>query len=380
MPQFAERLVNMMRDIMSRPLDESGEAIQLYEEASEALNELILPWRQEPKNSVLFLLELFGQILEELNASRQSNDSDNIRFVVQARLCGNLTVLAVRLRMEISDVYLHRCLDVLFNLLGRPNVTVYEEAIVTLAGLYIHLYPRFNREHINTMLQIAHTALDSRSPGVINSASVLIGQLFLKGNAEVADKFLEIFNILEGLLREHPEMRDMHALVVKAIAQMFEGVGNSPEQREITDGLEPRLFELMRMVRAAPIDVTKEADIIYANQLFESVCQLYCVYAVLYYPHRNGQATPEILAQEKLVLTEMANLATVLLKVRTLKPYVLTEFMKMARAFANDCSRKNNVTLNRSAVHKVIELAAAPHQMRKMQTEAREASRYLKSK
>jgi hypothetical protein len=271
----------------------------------------------------------------------------------------------------------HHCLEVLFGILERPNATVYEEALLTLAGLYLHLNKLFRLDHIHAMASIAREALMSQSPGMVNSASILIAGLFHFSGAHLAEHFLEFFTIEERLLRQHPEMRNVHPFIVKAVADMFEGVG---KDHEVIAGLEERLFSLMKMLRAVDIDVRSEEDVAYANALFEYVCYLYKVYAIVYYTNEDRDPGLEVRQREKAVLNEMGELASVLLKLRTLNEHVLVQYIDMTVEFAKHCSRRNNVSLNKACVHKVLDMALNSAHKPWLVAKARNASRTLKSR
>jgi hypothetical protein len=209
---------------------------------------------------------------------------------------------------------------------------------------------------------------------------MLIGNLFHFAGSEIADRFLEFLNIEETLLRKYFELRTIHICIVKAIADMFEGVGKDKKNHSLIAPLENRLFELMQLIRGVPIDVSHAADNEYANELFEYLAGLYRVFAVLYYPLRGGIPTDAAFAKEKAYLNEMASFAARVFGLRTVSEHLLLEFMSMAGAYAEHCSRRNNVALNKAVVHKVLNLALKQYYAPSTKRKAKQVMQLLKSK
>jgi hypothetical protein len=377
LPRFFEQLVGLLKGMLLRvlPLDERQ---QLYPQISEALNHVIV--YGSDRQHVDLLHRLFVQTLDDLDSSRHTFQQDTVRFVVQAHLSSNLTSLAIRLGRDVVDPDLNRAVDVLFGILHQQNALIFEEALMTLAGLFLHLHDRFKHDQVLTMFRISHFALLSEAPDVIHSASILLQDLFHFAGAENADQFLGFLNIEEKLLRDHPDLRQTHPFIIKAIAEMVEGVGKEEKNQELIAPLEDRLFALMQLVRAVQIEGGKKDDNEYANSLFEALAQLYRVFAVLYYPLRGGDTNQDLLNKEKAYLNEMAAFATAVNKLKKVSEPLLRQFIHMARAFADHCSRRNNVALNRAAVHSVLGRYVKSCYKPKIKKLAKEAISYLKSK
>jgi hypothetical protein len=158
---------------------------------------------------------------------------------------------------------------------------------------------------------------------------------------------------------------------------MFEGVMRHPDHAELVATYEVDVFALMKMARAVPINVCDDADVQYANLLFENLAQLYKVFAKLFYPRGNGQS---VLALEKEYLLEMANFGARIVKLKSVSEHLLTQFVAMALQFAGYCSRKNSIVLNRVAVHRVLELGESPLYTLKVRQLCRDAIQKLKSR
>jgi hypothetical protein len=77
----------------------------------------------------------------------------------------------------------------------------------------------------------------------------------------------------------------------------------------------------------------------------------------------------------------MANLAALMAKIPELNEYVYMAYMKMTHAYAEHCSRKNNLILNRSAVHKVlISCGRNPNLKPQVKDKAKKEINFLKSR
>jgi hypothetical protein len=312
---------------------------------------------------------------------------ESIRFRIQGCLCITLTNLVIVLETEITADVLGNTVQVLFDVLSRRHRLIYEEAVLTLASLFMKKHDLFANEHKMEMLHIVAIALDSGCPGVINAASILLADMYRFSGSEplLVEQFHEFFQLEVNLLRSHREMREIHPFAVKAIAEMFEGTSKASGAR---DGLliryEEQVLEVMKLTRDMEIDVDREEDIQYANSLFEHACMLYKVYADNFYARSEqgmeAQLLQESLAKEKMQLLEMARYASVLLKLGSLTDSVLYAFCKMTHAFGTNCSRKNNVILNRNPVHRLLEICQGDSRPPKLKNIAKTEANFLKSK
>ena len=69
------------------------------------------------------------------------------------------------------------------------------------------------------MCEISVASLDSGSPGVINAAAILIGDLFKFKARDVIPALNVLFQKLMQLLDRSEEIRDIHPFIVKALRQ-----------------------------------------------------------------------------------------------------------------------------------------------------------------
>jgi hypothetical protein len=217
------------------------------------------------------------------------------------------------------------------------------------------------------------------SPGVINSSSILLGDLFHFNGQNLAEEFFDFFHRTGTLLMKNPEMRDIHPFIIKAIAEMFEGVARGEGMTGRLDDQKEHFVMLLQSVRSVPIDNTSESDTQYANYLFEYLAQAYRVFALVYYPDI-PTPDPALIQEERNILMEMSAFAMAVAAVKKLSDFVLVQFCKMAHQFGEKCSRKNNVILNRSCVHKVIEMCQQPQRPQRVKKLGKDTASFLKSK
>jgi hypothetical protein len=298
---------------------------------------------------------------------------------MQAGLCSNVTAIALKLGRKLPNDEFEQCVDLLFALLRIRNTLLYEEALMAVAALYLQHHDRFSGDHHHAMLSMIREGLDSMSPGVINSSAILLGDLFHFHGADLAEDFFDFFNRTGTLLMRNPEMRPIHPFLMKAIAEMFEGVARADAMAGRLEDQKDQLMILLRSVRSVPIDNTSEADVQYATSLFEYLAHAYRVFALVYYPNvTTGE--PAALQEERELLLELSAFAAAVAHVRDLSDFVLVQFAKMARQFGDRCSRKNNVVLNRVAVHKVLERCNEPMRQQRIKKMGKETQQYLKGR
>jgi hypothetical protein len=381
-PNRFHTFVDFLRELMSRPI-ETAEDMSMFDTACDALNQLILHGCEQ--GQIADLQELFRTTLSELEASHTLVEADHIRFSIQARLSSTLMSLALRIGLKLQDDELHQAVEYLFGLLEQRDSLIYEEALPTLTSLYISLNKHFTRDEVDHMMLIVHDALGSECPGVISSASVLLGDLFHFSGADLIDKFDDCWVLAGSLLREHEDMREIHPFVIRALAEMFEGIVDAGVDRLVSYA--PDLFELMKMVRGVPIDPESHSDVQYADTLFGFLAQLYRVFAKLFCPELSGitgrGVSPrheQLLVQERVYLSEMAEFAKAVAVIKNPSDMLLSHFLEMAIQFAQKCSIRNNAVLNRQAVHIVLEMTQRTDKQMHLKQRGQSAQIFLRKR
>jgi hypothetical protein len=365
--------LTVLKQILSRPLD-SPRALELHEVASSALDRAI-HFAADPNRHTGELRGLFSRALDELEASCAGIDADHVRYVIMAHLCSNLSCLADRLKGLINIPDVQRAVGLLFRIFDQPNGLLDEEVLETLHALYIEASSAFTADDLQTLIAVLHRAFRSGSTAVINAASNLLMGLFRLAGGEFAVVFQEFFEIEEQLLRGEGHLRDVWPYAAIAIAGLFKGVA---EHREVINPLKQRLFDLMCTVRKVPIDVTLDEDIEYANSLYEHLAVLYRVYAVLFYPETNSTAPDaNVVAVERQILHEMISFSGALLRIGEVSDRALDQCIAMVMAYANHCTRRNNMILHRKAIHDVLRMAQQDHRPGKTREAGRKALRVI---
>jgi hypothetical protein len=171
--------------------------------------------------------------LQDVESVGRQIEPADVRYRVQASLCGNLTELAIQLSdFGISDDELHKAIGFLFGMVREPNLELYSGTMVTLVILYQKLCDKFVADEVVQMLDIIRVGLGSGVADVISDASVLLSTIFLFSGSGVSDCLGEFLSLEVELLRSHEEMQLSHPFIVKAIVSMFEGAGESANRYE----------------------------------------------------------------------------------------------------------------------------------------------------
>jgi hypothetical protein len=191
LPPFFKQFVDILKTIMSRPI-ESEDDIVTYQNACEALNLMILNGSSKERND---LQELFQATLREMDKSGRMIEADSVRYIVQARLSSNLTSLAIAIGKDMGDDDLRQALQRLFHILEQRDALIYEEAIMSLAGLYMKLSERFPADEFDRLLVVVRDGLSTESPDVIHSASILLGDLYDILGKQLVDQFPESLEV-----------------------------------------------------------------------------------------------------------------------------------------------------------------------------------------
>jgi hypothetical protein len=367
-------MVDIFRQIMSRPI-ESEEDIILHEAACGGLNQVIL---HGSFGHDALMAELFRTTLQDIEDGA-AIEAENVRFAVQAHLCSNLTNLALRLGTGIAVDNLHGCVDFLCAILEHRNDLLYEEAVMALSALYLKSHELFGPDEIERLLDIVRVGLSSGAPHVINSASILLADLYRFSEEAFGEQvFREFFEIEVGLLRENELMRAIHPFVVEALARMLEGAGRTRATQEMLAQYEDPLFQVMQMVRTVTINPASRSDREYANILFEHLARLYKMFARLYWPPplRDKRAVQ----LERKYVMEMSLLAEAVVRLSKVAEFTIFEFAEMAAEFGEHCSRENNVPLNRSIVHKLLEMGQREEMKMKIRDRCCVVGAFLRSK
>jgi hypothetical protein len=357
---FFGQMIEILVQMINRPIH-NQETLSVFSSACESLNFVVM--RTTPPDRKERALELLRETMMRLQHSFGMIESDDVRFSIQASLCGTLTSLILVVADILEEHDLNELIRLLFAILQNQNSMIYEEALMTFTALYWRRHQAFTDEQKVRLIEIVDVALRSEQPGVINAGSILIGDMYYHMGTDefLLARFGSFFQLEFEVLMAHPEMKMIHPFVVKGIARMFEGVHRADEgtrtRVNVIAEFEPHLHGLMQALTRIALDPDNDADVTYANSLFEYVCHLFEMYAKIYHANmdgQTGQTDMNVLSREREQLITMANLAALMANFPELNEYVYVAYMKMTHAYGEHCSRKNNLILQRSVVIKVL--------------------------
>jgi hypothetical protein len=319
--------------------------LQVYETASEALDHIVAQSSVRENGPALFSLIDFT--LAELGEAATRFADEDVRCAVQQCLCENLEAILLQLRQKLPPDVTERIFAATVPLLQVRHPAIGDGPFGAIGGLYFCSPDPFGPERQGLLLAAVRDALGGRHRGAIEGAVGLLHIICMVDRTPFVQHFDDLLARLEALLKTDLELKGVHQALLAAVAAMFQsdpGIANGEE----------RLLAIMRTFRAIEIDPKSEEAVAHANSIFEPLCRVYGAYAAAFYPEGASSADPAAIAKERAMLIELAALAAAILPLPRVSDFVLLAFCGMAQHFAERCSRKNNVVLNRSVVHAVI--------------------------
>ena len=358
----------------------------LIQHSSEALNQLIFNSTPDLTNR---LKELYRQTLGFLDRKADYDVSPEINYMIQSSFCSNISTLLLKLRknlnqnQDIIEELAPATLEILYKLLSVKSTDLYEEGLMAVSALVnatrtnSYSFELFTQESFNRLIQeFIYNGLTSLNPGVINASCLLIGNLYYFLSSSIPDLLQAIPDIFETLceiILEHKDMRDSHPFILKAIADIFNYSvfpdGQKPE-------LEQQLPELLTKIydTSTELDISDENDVEYGNLFYQYLSDAFTGYAKVYYER-------EDLGYERDQLFMLDKLAFYIWKLSPkINENLYLSFMKTAKQFAEHCSRRNNVILNRHSVHRILKFAYENSRNQDFKKQIKETVDFLKSR
>lgn len=144
-------------------------------------------------------------------------------------------------------------------------------------------------------------------------------------------------------------MRDSHPFILKALACMFNCL--QPHDVRLLEFEDPLLDLLTKIFNVSnELDITSKTDIDYGNMFYIYLTEAFCGYAKLFYTNTD-------LEKERQQLFLLDRLATYIFKLfPKINDKLYIAFARTARMFSENCSRRNNVILNRHSIHRILKL------------------------
>lgn len=385
-PKMYGYLYNMLQYtnyIIEKNTRQSSTITGLISTIFESMNMLFLSVPEENLDECLNSSGLYEDVMNRLRESSNIFQSSEIIFAFQAGLCSNLSTMTLRLKKKVSSK-VQQAIAILFNILQQRNSLIYEEGIMGLAAIVFGCTDSINDEILIRLTKIADDGLHFDSPNVICASSILLSDLFkyFKGRMEpIVDNS---FTVLYKLIMDHPEMKDIHPYVIRTMAQMFDSLY---ESHDCLERYKVQYIELLSRVKTVSFSLNFDikADVEYANALYRSLADAYASYAKNFYATLYGNGNdPENIQLERKQLLEFADFSNCILQIGeyNIDDELIQAFIGAARQFANNCSRKNNVILNRNKIHQVLDIGSrrTTSKITNLSKKSKEASKYLKSK
>ena len=365
-----------------------SESKLLIQNSSEALNQLIFNSTPDCVSKFDFI---YANKLEQITKTKELTCKEEIRDLAQSSFISHLSTLLLKLRrnsrsgIDIIGKYAYQTLECLFEILDtNKSSCVYEEGLMAISAIvsatcskdnYIEV---FNPDTFNKLVTVyVQAGLSSVNEGVINATCLLVGNLFYFLSTKIPDlnQFIPaIFSTMaKTLLDNKNQKRDCHPFLFKAISDMFNSVDQAVLQ---VYNLEEPLRELLTSYYdvSTTLDILKTTDVEYGNLLYQYLTDAFGSYAKVFYNTTDAQ----IERNQLFLLDKLANY------IYKLNPKIddnlYMSFGNTARQFASNCSRRNNVILNRHSIHRILKLGVDNCKTCELKRKLKETIEYLKSK
>ena len=379
--------VNFAKNVMvhSQRLGDD-DASTLFRDAAYALSSWVMQSDDQNRGDVE---RLFSEVFQMLQRSSgpQMRDSQ-LAFVVQSQLCYVITEIIRRLGKHVLREHVHMIVEELFKLLRNRNALVYEEALYTLGQIIASTGVEIPDEILWQMLEIAKDSMGSKSPEVINSASLLIADTMKAHGQRLVDKFSVFWDLLVSVLHGMADIRYVHAMVIQALAAMLEGSNGDTSifgDVSIQDNYDKAISSILSQVMQTSWNPESETDAEYMDGVLVALGSLHIQYCRLFHPlggiFRPPLGRDEALKKEREVLLHgFVAYAEVAGKLPKPSESLFSIFCKVAEAYGNFTSRKNNVTLNRQPVHRFLKRFDNPKYKQAISKKAKETIKFLRNK
>ena len=313
--------------------------------AYEALNTLYI---RAPRNVESFR-KILEKVMETINEVAGSDEAEDIKYYREAGLCSNISTLVSRINDEGRELF-PDIIQLLFHLLDNQNVLVYEEALITVATIIIRTEEDSPvLADIEKLMDYIKTSLESNNSTVIHSSCILISDLFLHLKQVMEPYFNPVIQTLGEMAESDDIVMDVKPSIIHAIADVIYGIGqNNPE---LVEPLKDVFYDTLVKRRDCPYNVDTVPNIELANEFLEAVAHGFSIYGKLFFVKELEPAV------EKSMLVDISKVSAAMFKVRSLNKAALKSALDMYLEYSHNCSRRNNVILNKGINHKIIDIA-----------------------
>jgi len=340
--------------------DKESHLQSLLSNSHEALNSLYLhsPAALSPR-----LKTIMSDTVSELLTVRSRFYGNDIRYVIQALLCSNLSTLYSRIKSILDDEERQYLISSLFTTLEDQSTCVYEEALISLS-LIVSSIKDPQPDDLDRLIGFIYESMKSCHREVIQSCSYLIEKIFSAHHDALENSRNQLIAVLFEYIKDSNLERSTKPPLIKSLSQLF--IIYQLNKDELFSYFE-EFYDLLKNFRDYPIDINVENDIEFATSLYESLAIGFKAVALLFY-------CADDKVREREMLNDMSKLCENIFKVRAVSDETLSASLDMLYEYSNHCTRANNVPLNKGVNHKLIDLAK---QRNSLQTKAKQTKQKL---
>jgi hypothetical protein len=338
-----DNILNFLLQILELP--QLGDFPDIITHTYEALNTLFI---RSPRNIPLFR-HILEKVMETINEVAASSEKEEIKYYREAGLCSNISTLVSRINDEGKELF-PDIIDILFQLLDNQQVLVYEEALISVATIIIRTEKGSPiLAHTDKLMGYIITSLESYNSSVIHSTCILISDLFLHLKNDMAAYFKSTIETLGEMIDNDAIVIEAKPPMIHAIADIMLGIGE--EDRSAVEEYRSIFYETLVHYRDSSYSTDSTADLDLANEFFDSISRGFEVIGRLFFVSDLEHQV------ERAMLIDISKVCQAMYKVRGLSKASLRSCLRMLQEYSKNCSRRNNVILNKGINHKVIDIA-----------------------
>ena len=326
-------------------LPQTREFPDIIENAHVALNGLFTSSR---KNIDLFIM-ILQNVMETINEVASYEESEDIKSYREAGLCSNINVLVNIIDDKGTELF-PDIIHLLFGLLDKKKALVSEEALRTIATIITKIdedSPVY--AEIEKIMEYIKANIETNNTGVINGSCILISSLFSHFRSNMETYFNPMFQILHEIIENENIAIEAKPAIIHAIADVISCIGEN--NMELVEPLRSVFLAILVKYRDIEYSVDSASNNELANELLESVAYGFCAFGKLFFV--KGQD----FQVEKSMLVDVAKVSTAMYRIRPLEEPTLMSALYMYLEYSRNCSRRNNILINKQINHKIISIA-----------------------
>ena len=318
---------------------------KIIQSAYKSLNSLYIGCPRDTK----LLNSLLNVVIENIHAILNGADTPvGDTYTHLAGLCSNISSIVSRINSDDQEMF-PIINEVLFSLLEIKDNDVVEEALTALNEVIIRTTADSDKiPDIDRLMGIIDLCLDSNNERVIKVAGNMISDLFVHLQIAMHDYFIPLIEKLGRLIAEPDFIPEGKPPLINAISGIMLGIGKTHTD-EVKMFSEPFL-NILKEFRDKQYDTNNNNELALGSETLEAVAHGFQVYAKLFYNFDNT-------CSERNFLMEVSKVSHAILNLCKVKSSCLIYALRMLEECASHCSRNNNIILNKSVNHRMIQLA-----------------------